>query len=253
MLENSLEKYNYAQPDKRLNHVIDSYWEHINDSPIDQNKIIVPDSYFKLVVILENNQIQSIFLTGLMKNEFEFTIPKHSKIYGVRLKFLAPEFIFKTNFKDLFQLFKALPINFWSINKIDFCSFDKIINTFNDIFLEKLDTKIQDKKINLSNIVYDESMDYSIEKIADKVKWSSRQINRYINKSIGISLKSYINIQRCYFAYDQIKKGFFYPEENFYDQAHFIKEVKKHTGHTPKELFNLRNDRFIQFKNTVRL
>ena len=43
-----------------------------------------------------------------------------------------------------------------------------------------------------------------------------------------------------------ISKGLLYPQKDFFDQAHFIKEVKKYTGTTPKELYKNKNDRFLQ-------
>jgi AraC-like DNA-binding protein len=36
------------------------------------------------------------------------------------------------------------------------------------------------------------------------------------------------------------------PQEDYFDQAHFIKEIKKYTGTTPKELHKNENVRFLQ-------
>ena len=77
---------------------------------------------------------------------------------------------------------------------------------------------------------------------------ASKRDYRYLNKHIGISLKKYLNIQKCYRAYLQIREGQFFPEKGFFDQAHFIREVKKHTGHTPTFLHQGINDQFIQLK-----
>ena len=81
---------------------------------------------------------------------------------------------------------------------------------------------------------------------ADKVFWSSRQMNRYFNKMFGLSLKSYCNILRCSAAYKDIKKGDLLSNQNYYDRSHFNKEIKKHTNHTPKNLLENENDRFLQ-------
>ena len=45
----------------------------------------------------------------------------------------------------------------------------------------------------------------------------------HIKKNITL-----LNIQKCYDAYLQIRDGKFYPEKGYYDQAHFIREIKKH-------------------------
>ena len=82
--------------------------------------------------------------------------------------------------------------------------------------------------------------------------WTNRQINRYLNKYLGVSLKKYLNIQKCYESYIQIRQSFFSPEKDYFDQAHFIKEIIKHTGETPTTLYKEQNDRFIQLKNIKR-
>ena len=87
---------------------------------------------------------------------------------------------------------------------------------------------------------------HSVSEISQKVHWSSRQINRYFNNQFGISLKAFQSIVRCYETYKDIARGELFPEKNFYDQAHFIKEIKKYTGATPTELKKNENDQFLQ-------
>ena len=108
--------------------------------------------------------------------------------------------------------------------------------------------KIQPKKLQLSQLVYLMNGNISAEEVSNQINWSNRQINRYMNKYLGVSLKTYLNIQKCYTSYIQIREGRFFPDNGYYDQAHFIREVKKHTGKTPKELYEKQNDRFIQLK-----
>lgn len=62
-----------------------------------------------------------------------------------------------------------------------------------------------------------------------------------------LSLKAYCNILRFRASFTQINAGKLFPQENFSDQSHFIREVKKLSGVSPKELKRNRNDRFIQF------
>ena len=81
------------------------------------------------------------------------------------------------------------------------------------------------------------------------LKWSNRQINRYLNKYIGVSLKKYLNVQRVYAAYIHIREGKLKPSARFYDQSHYIKQIKQHTGHTPGQLYKEIDDRFIQLKH----
>lgn len=75
--------------------------------------------------------------------------------------------------------------------------------------------------------------------------WSSRQINRYFNQQFGISLKTYCNILRFGSSFKPISEGILFPEQNFTDQNHFIKEIKKYSGVTPKELSRNKDNRFM--------
>jgi AraC-like DNA-binding protein len=59
-------------------------------------------------------------------------------------------------------------------------------------------------------------------------------------------LKSFLNIVRCNSSYKDISKGNLFPSENYFDQAHFIKEIKRYTGTTPSKLFKNENVRFLQ-------
>jgi len=86
-----------------------------------------------------------------------------------------------------------------------------------------------------------------VRTIAENSFWSARQINRYINRLLGIPLKTYSNILKCYSSYKHIKIGDLTPSTGYYDQSHFIREIKKHTGTTPKVLSKNEADRYLQF------
>ncbi|HEY2349392.1 MAG TPA: AraC family transcriptional regulator, partial [Puia sp.] len=68
---------------------------------------------------------------------------------------------------------------------------------------------------------------------------------RYFNQQFGISMKAFCNILRFRASFQHLKDGKLYPEQNFTDQNHFIKEVKKFSGVVPKDLSKNKNDRFI--------
>lgn len=63
-----------------------------------------------------------------------------------------------------------------------------------------------------------------IKELSEKVFWSSRQINPYSNQTFGISLKAYCFIYRFKSSLQYLKNGQLYPNLNFADQSHFIKE-----------------------------
>ncbi len=75
--------------------------------------------------------------------------------------------------------------------------------------------------------------------------WPPRQINRYFNEYFGVSLKAYCSILRFRASLNHIAHGKLFPELNFTDQNHFIKEIKKFSGAVPGVLARNQNDRFI--------
>ena len=84
-----------------------------------------------------------------------------------------------------------------------------------------------------------------VQELSEKVSWSSRQINRYFTQQFGLSLKAFCKILRFRASLEHIAQGKLFPELNFTDQTHFIKEIKKFAGVVPKELLKNTNDRFI--------
>jgi len=101
------------------------------------------------------------------------------------------------------------------------------------------------RKQKLFNLIYESNGAMSVKELSEQSHWSSRQINRYFNQYFGLSLKAYCSILRFRASLEHIAKGKLFPEENFSDQTHFIKEIKKISGSLPKELFQNKNDRFI--------
>jgi len=106
---------------------------------------------------------------------------------------------------------------------------------------------IDPKKCTLLKAINQTKGNQTVEYYSQKACWSKRQINRYFRSTFGLSLKSYCSIRKCAATYSQIRKGQLYPEQGYFDQPHFIKEIKKIAGFTPKVLSRNENDRFLQF------
>ena len=86
-----------------------------------------------------------------------------------------------------------------------------------------------------------------VRDISQRINWGERQINQYFNNQFGLSLKAYCNILRFQASLAHINNGQLFPQLNYYDQSHFIKEIKRLSGASPKELFKNENNRFLQF------
>jgi AraC-like DNA-binding protein len=123
----------------------------------------------------------------------------------------------------------------------DFC---RQIENYLQSRIKKTKT-ISNLKICLFNEIYKKEI-FNVQELSEKIFWTSRQINRYFNLTFGLSLKEYLNIIRCNQSYKDISNNKLAPQNTYFDQSHFIKEIRKYTGLTPTELNKNKNDRFLQ-------
>ncbi|MGV7107542.1 DUF6597 domain-containing transcriptional factor [Flavobacterium sp. U410] len=239
-------KYREIAPKGFLTNFIQSFWEY-ETFETDFEHTIIPDGYFDLIAQFENNKLTLVKLTGVWTNPINVNIPKSTKIFAVRFKLLATEYLFQQEIKSILNKTKNLPQTFWNLNIYTTDEFEKFVF---DIF-NRLENSIKhlkeidNRKLKLFELIYSKQ-NLSVEQLSENVFWSSRQINRYFNQQFGFSLKSFLNIVRCNSSYKDISKGNLFPSENYFDQAHFIKEIKRYTGTTPSKLFKNENVRFLQ-------
>jgi AraC-like DNA-binding protein len=238
-------------PSKGLEDLIESYFVYQNPTNQSMKMTIFPDGFFKIVLEFQGANILRYFQTGVWTKEGEIISPPHSSIYGIKFKILAPEYIFQKEIASIVFPLQDLPLSFWNIQDIKLGNFQEFVEKIEIKLLASLNQKkIQPKKLQLSQLLYLMNGNISAEKVSNQINWSNRQINRYLNTYLGVSLKTYLNIQKCHSSYCHIGKGEFYPKNNYFDQSHFIREIRKHTGKTPKEIYKNQNDRFIQKKFT---
>ncbi|MEL6535235.1 MAG: helix-turn-helix transcriptional regulator [Bacteroidota bacterium] len=83
----------------------------------------------------------------------------------------------------------------------------------------------------------------TIEGLTQSTSISQRQLERKFAKAIGLSPKRLTDIVRLQAALKKLLNQDFTSltslayEGEYYDQAHFIKDFKKYTGHTPREVY----------------
>ncbi len=208
----------------------------------------MPDGYFDLIAEFEDNKLSLVQLTGIWTTPKHLDIPKNKTYIAIRFKLPAAEYLFQRELKSILDASLSLPFHFWHINQFQNHQFEDFVShtTQHIENLIKHNIKEMDnRKLKLFDLVYQQHIK-TVAELADKVSWSSRQINRYFNAQFGFSLKAFLKIVRCKSSYKHLSKGVLYPENGYFDQAHFIKEVRKYTGVTPKELHENKNDRFLQ-------
>ncbi len=247
--------YEEIDTDKSLTDFVKRFWKFSNLTAVKQYYTILPDGYFDLIIKITANKLDSITLFGLWTKEIEVVIPADTIIIGICFKPLAAEYLLQQNIACILNNFKTLQNNFWNINNDQSGNFKKWKEEItNEMLLTlKKGKTIDNRKQNIFYLLFQSNGSLTVQELSNQIFWSSRQINRYFKDKFGLSLKTYSNILRCAASYTDIRKGELFPKQDFYDQAHFIKEIKKHTGSNPKELHKNKNDRFLQFSTSFKV
>lgn len=208
---------------------------------------ILPDGYFDLIVEIKNEKISNIKLTGIWTIPIDIKTEINTKIFAVRFKPLATELLEGVNLKSLLNSSANLGEEFLGIDNLTFDNFNDFCNHIENYLKNRIGKIkiISDFKIRLFNEIFKKET-FNVQELSEKSFLTSRQINRYFNITFGLSLKEYLNIIRCYETYKDISNNKLSPQSTYFDQSHYIKEIKKFTGVTPKELNRNENDRFLQ-------
>jgi AraC-like DNA-binding protein len=244
--ENNTVTYQRALPGDLLSDFVKCFWYLNNNTTEKKLFTILPDGYFDILFSSFGNQPFKCYLMGLGTKPAEFIFPVNATVFAISFRLPAAEYILETSISSLVNKTKYLPDNFWDLEPADFPDFNSFVDIVTRRITERLGEAIDRRKQNLFNLLYSSDGSITVEQASATVYWSSRQINHYFKTWFGISLKAYCNILRYRASFKQLKGGQLFPEQDYFDQAHFIKEVRKFSGVTPKQLAKNKNDRFIQ-------
>ncbi len=241
--------YFQQQAHQNLRDYIRCYWKIESTNKDYEYFTIFPDGFFDLLICYNNDTLSGVFLTGLWNHETNVVIAPETTIYGVQFRLLAVENIIRESIAPLLNSIKKLENSYWGLNgfneNADSCLFE-YLNQYLLSCIEERGPIDQRKRILLKSI-NESKGNKTVEYYSQKACWSKRQINRHFHTTFGLSLKSYCVIRRGAAMFSQIRKGQLFPQQGYFDQSHFIKEIKKITGFTPKALLKNENDRFLQF------
>ncbi|GAA4796725.1 helix-turn-helix domain-containing protein [Olivibacter ginsenosidimutans] len=233
-----------TQPTKSLSDFVESFWMIRNDSAEEKEVILLPDGRFDIIFYSAKESFHTT-LRGLDTHPGQAIIPGNVVMFAVSFKLLAIEYLLDIKMAPLLNEGQLLPKHFWNIEPHDLEDFEGFCTKVSRIMLDLIKFDIDKRKRELFDLIYTSNGSMTVQALSDRVAWSRRQINRYFNERFGLSLKTYCNIFRFKSSLLQIKEGRFFPELNFADQTHFIKEVKRFSGVVPKELAKNKNGRFI--------
>ncbi|MEA5460317.1 AraC family transcriptional regulator [Arcicella sp. LKC2W] len=237
--------FKLIKPDKSISDYVYCFSSLQNLSDFNE-AVIIPNGRIDLIFSKTKDNLLLVSLLGLE------TKPKYAKqevtnFFSVSFNPLAVEYILNLSVADILNGGKILDENFWDINIDDLNDFDNLCSKVSEKIHSLIPKKNDERKRKLFDLIFESNGEISIKELSKKIVWSERQINRYFNHYFGLSLKAYCNILRFQASLPHIKEGKLLPQLNFTDQSHFIKEVKKLSGVSPKELFKNENDRFLQF------
>lgn len=248
------DKITYCElcPDWRLKDYIKSYWYFSvrtdTIKPID----ILPDGYFDLLVVIKGNRIVDTRLTGIWSKKVSISYSENTEVLGIRFKPLSIGGVFKFDVKEYLNESLCVALSDWGLNGQilldglnEFPEF--LVNYLDNHFLRLVTSGKTDNRLKKCFELVDSSTgNIAVNEISKTIGVSSRQLHRLITNMIGIGIKDYSKIVRFKKTMRDVKNNkadYFH----YYDQSHFIRDVKQFTGLTPEKLDLNNNVRFIQY------
>lgn len=258
-------------PRPELQNLIDTFWIFENDFgvPTEDSRVIAPNgkpkfiySYLNSLSTIDNGvqtdyNEQDLFFIGIWDKPV--TLSSKSRITGTIGIELTPNGLHRFtrlsaleivnrifSFSDIYgiagrKLIEHLGNTPKLVNKIEVLQ-DFLVDIVN---LNERNNTIIDYSVSL---IKRSSGLVSLKEIELQTGYSKRYIDLLFKDHLGISPKTFsgiIRFQSFYHIWANTDNSKFYSQnmyDLYYDQAHFIKEFKRFTGHTPMKYANLRND-----------
>jgi AraC-like DNA-binding protein len=258
-------------PLPQLQPFIDTFWVFENDFgvPTDDSRVIAPNgkakfiySYLNGLSTIENgiqtdHKEQDIFFIGIWDKPV--TLTSKTRTTGTIGIELTPNGLHRFTRLSAFEIVNKI-YSFTDIYGL--AGRDLLERLSNTINIEEKIAELQRFLINIIELTNRNNtlIDYSVQliknssgivtikELQEKMGYSKRYLDMLFKEHLGISPKTYsgiVRFQSFYNLWANNENSAFYADslyEFYYDQAHFIKEFKKYTGHSPKQYANLKND-----------
>ncbi|WP_417368434.1 DUF6597 domain-containing transcriptional factor [Flavobacterium beibuense] len=235
----------FIEPEESMTEFVESIGVFHNPANEPRDVVVLPDGRIDLFFSRSATEPFHVTLIGLETEPEQRSVPPQTLNFAISFKPLAVEYILQTSIAEFLNSAQNYPNDFWGFNDNDLNDFDAFYKKISDKVKTLIPKEIDERKRKLFNLIYESKGEMTVQELSQSVSWSSRQINRYFNQYLGLSLKSYCNILRFRKSLEHVAKGKLFPELNFTDQNHFIKEIKKFSGVVPKELSKNKDDRFV--------
>lgn len=203
---------------------------------------ILPDACIDLIIDFEKKEL---FFSGFSKQTELFPINSKTDYLGARLKPSVFYLLFHVKADQIMDRKMA----FDKIEAEDYLTSilktevrEKRIEILKTYLVNKFKTISSKKTIQLVELLYESPKEQSVIKLADSFSYNRRHLVRIFKTHYGISPKVLLNILRLHLCLNLLLEEKASLTDisltcGFYDQAHFIKEIKKYTGFSPIQLF----------------
>ncbi len=234
-----------ALPDPSISHFVHSFWMLENNTATDIPSTVLPNGMVDLILSKTNSTNREMVIRGIDTMPGQVIIKAGAQLFSIGFKLLAVEYLLGDSIKDVLNGGRILTGDSWQFDDSDLRNFGDFCKKATQKIKIFSTENIDSRKKHLFELIYSSKGSMTVKELSEKVFWNSRQINRYFNQQFGISLKTYCNILRFGASFKHISEGKLFPEQNLADQNHFIKEIKKFAGVTPKVLSKNKDDRFV--------
>lgn len=228
---------------KELNDYCMCIWTMNSKKILDKTiyNFILPDACIDIVI---NFTDKTICFAGFSKDTIPFELNKKIDFMGVRLKPSAFYILFGIASDKIMD--KQIP--FAEIERQEYLEkilnindIDERLNIFKNYLLGKVKNNNFRKSIDIVEKLYQSPKAQSVVDIAAYYGYNKRHLYRIFKKYYGVSPKVLLNILRLHLCLtlmidSNMKLIDISYMCGFYDQAHFIKEIKKYTGYSPLQL-----------------
>ncbi len=236
-------QYSLLPAPSEIADLVDSCWQTRNESLVEQTYTVLPDGVFRVVLVRQPDQPPQLTLSGLWTRAFETQLAARSTVLGIRFKPLAAPLLGSKQL--LVNEFQTIPLLGSWLGELLLASPDLL--TLAAGLANRLSSWERDLHAqSLFRALAQSAGTGPIAQLAAAAEWSPRRLNRYFQAQFGLPVKVYANVLRSYAAVQQLGRGKLSASESYYDQSHGIREIKKHTGVSPRQLDQLRRNRFIQ-------
>lgn len=259
-----------ALPCDTLKDIFRNYRQcHVNQESISNTGVIIEDGIAEFCFIKEKDiilktknesiRLPQAFSFGKVELPYRFVIPTKMTYFTIKIEPWVTNFFFdgiengikdlsKTIYKDILDLHEAI---------FKLKDFKKQVAIVEDYFLRQALPNLEDYQISkqICEIINEHQGNIKIRKLMSYFNYSRQKLNQVFLKQTQNSIKEfavYVRL-RSIMAYHLD-----HPEESltsiaykfgYYDQSHFIKDMKNITNMSPSEFTNKTNMFFKQLKN----